>query len=83
MGLTSCGFFVEEAGGGSTEPAKRQRRWNTESVKTAEPQNVSSALSKKVVQPSLIKPILGRTNSTVGGDSPKERSGEYLFLGNA
>ncbi|KAM3342598.1 apoptotic chromatin condensation inducer in the nucleus isoform X1 [Capsicum galapagoense] len=66
--------FQEEAGGGSTEPAKRQRRWNTESVKTAEPQNLSSALSKKVVQPTLIKPILGRTNSTVGGDSPKERS---------
>lgn len=75
--MTSFGFFVDEAGGGSKEPAKRQRRWNTE--KTAEPQNSSIALTKKVVQPTPIKPILGRTSSTVGGDSPKERFGESLF----
>ncbi|XP_055835610.1 uncharacterized protein LOC129904105 [Solanum dulcamara] len=65
--------FQDEAGGESKEPAKRQRRWNTESLKTAEPQNSSIALTKKVVQPTPTKPILGRTNSTVGGDSPKER----------
>ncbi|XP_060198816.1 uncharacterized protein LOC132627471 [Lycium barbarum] len=65
--------FQDEAGGGSKEPAKRQRRWNTESLKTAEPQNSSVALSKNVVQTTPVKPILGRTNSTVGGDAPKER----------
>ncbi|KAL3371478.1 hypothetical protein AABB24_008161 [Solanum stoloniferum] len=71
LALSEKRKFQDEAGGGSKEPAKRQRRWNTE--KTAEPQNSSIALTKKVVQPTPIKPILGRTNSTVGGDSPKER----------
>ncbi|CAN4122232.1 unnamed protein product [Withania somnifera] len=65
--------FQDEDGGGSKEPVKRQRRWNTESLKTAEPQNSSIALSKKAVQPTPVKPILGRVNSTVGGESPKER----------
>ncbi|KAK4352427.1 hypothetical protein RND71_027945 [Anisodus tanguticus] len=65
--------FQDETGGGSKEPAKRQRRWNTESLKTAEPQNSNIALSKNVVQTTPVKPILGRTNSTVGGDATKER----------
>ncbi|KAJ8530860.1 hypothetical protein K7X08_023741 [Anisodus acutangulus] len=65
--------FQDEAGGGSKEPAKRQRRWNTETLKTAEPLNSNIALSKKIVQATPVKPILGRTNSTGGGDAPKER----------
>ncbi|CAN4116328.1 unnamed protein product [Withania somnifera] len=65
--------FQDEAGGGSKEPAKRQRRWNTESLKITEPQDSSIALSKNVVQPAPVKPILGRANSTVGAESPKER----------
>lgn len=73
------GLFVDEVGGGSKEPAKRQRRWNTEILRTAEPQNSSIALSENLVQTNLVKPILGRTDSTVSEDAPKERLGEYLF----
>ncbi|XP_055833519.1 uncharacterized protein LOC129902331 [Solanum dulcamara] len=64
--------FQDEVGGGSKEPAKRQRRWNTEISRT-EPQNSSIALSENLVQTNLVKPILGRTDSTVSEDAPKER----------
>ncbi|CAN4109675.1 unnamed protein product [Withania somnifera] len=63
--------FQDEAGGGSKEPAKRKHRWNTESMKITEPQNSSIALLKKVVQPTPVKPILGRANSTVVPKSSK------------
>ncbi|KAK4352428.1 hypothetical protein RND71_027946 [Anisodus tanguticus] len=65
--------FQDEVGGGSKEPAKRQRRWKTESLRTAEAKNSSVALSENLVQTILVKPILGRTDSTVGEDAPKER----------
>ncbi|MCD9639370.1 hypothetical protein HAX54_023811 [Datura stramonium] len=65
--------FQDEVGGGSREPAKRQRRWNTEILRPAEPQNSSIALSENLVQTTLVKPTLGRTDSTVGEDAPKER----------
>ncbi|XP_060198812.1 uncharacterized protein LOC132627470 isoform X1 [Lycium barbarum] len=65
--------FQDEVGGGSKEPAKRQRRWKTDSLRTAEPQNSSIALSENLVQTTLVQPILGRTDSTVGEDAPKER----------
>ncbi|KAK6792404.1 hypothetical protein RDI58_011485 [Solanum bulbocastanum] len=60
-------------GDGSKEPAKRQRRWNTENLNTAEPQNSSIALSENLVQTIPVKPIFGRTDSTVTEDGPKER----------
>ncbi|CAN4122235.1 unnamed protein product [Withania somnifera] len=65
--------FHDEVGGGSTEPAKKHRRSNTESLRTAEPQNSSIALSENLAQTTLVKPILGRNDSTVGEDAPKER----------
>ncbi|KAK4341418.1 hypothetical protein RND71_039919 [Anisodus tanguticus] len=65
--------FQDEVGGGSKEPAKRQRRWKTESLRTAEPKISCVALSDNLVQTTLVKPILGRTDSTVGEDAPKER----------
>ncbi|KAL3340032.1 hypothetical protein AABB24_028577 [Solanum stoloniferum] len=62
-----------QVGDGSKEPAKRQRRWNTENLNTAEPQNSSIALSENLVQTIPVKPIFGRTDSTVSEDAPKER----------
>ncbi|KAF3668983.1 putative 60S ribosomal protein L30-like [Capsicum annuum] len=65
--------FQDVVGGGSKEPAKRQRSRNTEILRTAEPQNSSIALSENVEETALIKPVLGRTDSTVSEDAPKER----------
>ncbi|KAG5612551.1 hypothetical protein H5410_023832 [Solanum commersonii] len=62
-----------QVGDGSKEPAKRQRSWNTENLNTAEPQNSSIALSENLVQTIPVKPIFGRTDSTVSEDAPKER----------
>ncbi|XP_006354026.1 apoptotic chromatin condensation inducer in the nucleus-like isoform X3 [Solanum tuberosum] len=62
-----------QVGDGSKEPAKRQRKWNTENLNTAEPQNSNIALSENLVQTIPVKPIFGRTDSTVSEDAPKER----------
>ncbi|KAK4722369.1 hypothetical protein R3W88_012602 [Solanum pinnatisectum] len=62
-----------QVGDGSKEPAKRQHRWNTENLNTAVPQNSSIALSENLVQTIPVKPIFGRTDSTVSEDAPKER----------
>eukprot|EP00257_Ricinus_communis_P021286 XP_015580734.1 apoptotic chromatin condensation inducer in the nucleus [Ricinus communis] len=62
---------------GSTEPVKRQRRWNSESVKVVEPQSSNLAPTttpKNVLQPALSRRNLSRSDSSVSNENtPKER----------
>ncbi|WCJ34049.1 Apoptotic chromatin condensation inducer in the nucleus [Euphorbia peplus] len=62
---------------GSTEPLKRQRKWNTESLKVPEPQSTTPAPTttpKDMFSPMLSRRNFSRSDSTVSNEeTPKER----------
>ncbi|TXG60613.1 hypothetical protein EZV62_015186 [Acer yangbiense] len=61
---------------GSAEPLKRQRRWNTESLKIPEQQSSNltpSTTPRDTVQPTTLKRSFSRSDSAVGEDASKER----------
>ncbi|XP_010261185.1 PREDICTED: apoptotic chromatin condensation inducer in the nucleus [Nelumbo nucifera] len=61
---------------GNNEPPKRQRRWNSESIKVPEVQTYSitpSTTPKDSSQPTFQKRNLTRSGSTLGEEAPKER----------
>ncbi|XP_019152859.1 PREDICTED: altered inheritance of mitochondria protein 21-like isoform X2 [Ipomoea nil] len=62
--------FQEAAASGSKEPAKRQRKWNYESLKISEPKSPSiSVLTPKQIS----RPSPGGDDSMHDVDTPKER----------
>uniref|UniRef100_A0A5B6Z9R2 Putative apoptotic chromatin condensation inducer in the nucleus-like isoform X1 n=1 Tax=Davidia involucrata TaxID=16924 RepID=A0A5B6Z9R2_DAVIN len=68
--------FQDAAAVGNKEPLKRQRRWNSESLKIPETQSSNLSLftaPKDLVQTTLLKGNLPRSESTLSGDAPKER----------
>lgn len=66
--------YPEQASVGSTEPAKRQRRWNVETVKGSDLQSTTprSATTLKN-EPIIPKRNFSRSASSVSDDTPKER----------
>lgn len=71
-------FFEDESLVGNNEPVKRQRRWNTESLKVPEPQssNLTATTPKDMFQSPTSK-RLARVDSNNSEDSPKERVGKF------
>ncbi|KAK6924129.1 Acin1, RNSP1-SAP18 binding (RSB) motif [Dillenia turbinata] len=68
--------FNDQEAGGNNEPLKRQRRWNTDSLKVPEPQgsNVpNSTTPKGAFQSPSLKRNFSRSDSTLSDDTPKER----------
>ncbi|XP_062098573.1 uncharacterized protein LOC133804418 [Humulus lupulus] len=65
----------DESLAGNSEPLKRQRRWNSESLKIPEPQssNITTTTPKDAFQSSALK-RLARADSIISEDSPKERA---------
>ncbi|KDO43726.1 hypothetical protein CISIN_1g004904mg [Citrus sinensis] len=58
---------------GNNEPSKRQRRWNSESLKLPEQQSTTpSSTPRDTLQPSM-KRNFSRSDSAVSDDTPKER----------
>ncbi|XP_010916922.1 uncharacterized protein [Elaeis guineensis] len=57
------------------EPIKRQRRWNLENIKFPEQQtsNISTSTTLKDALQPATKRTFTRSDSTLSGDSPKER----------
>ncbi|CAM8985784.1 unnamed protein product [Rhodiola kirilowii] len=67
--------LTDQQSAGKNEPLKRQRRWNTESVKV-EPQITAAALSttpKESISPAVGKRNFFRSDSTNSEDATKER----------
>ncbi|KAK7305975.1 hypothetical protein VNO77_43889 [Canavalia gladiata] len=66
--------FHEQASVGNNEPAKRQRRWNTETVKGSDPQSTTPrpATTPKD-EPVALKRNFSRSDSSATDDVPKER----------
>ncbi|KAK3211946.1 hypothetical protein Dsin_016652 [Dipteronia sinensis] len=61
---------------GSAEPLKRQRRWNTESLKIPEQHSSNltpSTTPRDTVQPTTLKRSFSRSDSAVSEDASKER----------
>lgn len=73
--------FTDQALGGNSEPQKRQRRWNSESLKVPEPQssNITPITPKDNFQSGAPKRNFSRSDSTVSEDATKERVGELLL----
>ncbi|XP_061337442.1 uncharacterized protein LOC133284446 [Gastrolobium bilobum] len=67
--------FHEQASVGNSEPTKRQRRWNTETVKGPDPQSTTPrpATTPKD-EPVALKRNFARSDSSATDDAPKERS---------
>ncbi|MED6158257.1 hypothetical protein PIB30_031096 [Stylosanthes scabra] len=66
--------FNEQVSFGSNEPAKRQRRWNTETVKGSGLEStVPRAATTPKDEPVALKRNFSRSDSTVTDDAPKER----------
>ncbi|XP_065873387.1 uncharacterized protein [Euphorbia lathyris] len=67
----------DQEAAGSTEPLKRQRKWNSESLKVPEPQSTNltpTATPKDTFQPTLSRRNFSRSDSTLSNeDAPKER----------
>lgn len=61
---------------GNSETQKRQRRWNTESLKVPERQS-SDLTPKDSFVSSASKRNFSRSESTVSEDATKERVGEH------
>ncbi|KAJ1382752.1 SAP domain [Sesbania bispinosa] len=66
--------YPEQASVGNNEPTKRQRRWNTETVKGPDMQSTSPrpATTPKD-EPIVLKRNLSRSDSSATDDAPKER----------
>uniref|UniRef100_A0A1J3JR93 Apoptotic chromatin condensation inducer in the nucleus n=1 Tax=Noccaea caerulescens TaxID=107243 RepID=A0A1J3JR93_NOCCA len=63
----------EQEAVGNNEPAKRQRRWNSESIKVPEAQATNSATPTTTPRSTGLKRDFSRSNSSVSEDGPKER----------
>ena len=73
---------TEQASVGNNEPAKRQRRWNTETVK--EPDLESTAPRPATTprdEPVALKRNFSRSDSSTTDDAPKERTGKLTLSG--
>jgi len=74
-------FVTEQTLIGNNEPAKRQRRWNTEAVKGAD---LQSTTPRSVTTPKdgqiTLKRNLSRSNSSATDDTPKERIGKFTWI---
>lgn len=69
--------ILDQGGNGSTDPAKRQRRWKSESLKDVELQrsNVTPVTTPRDgAQPHSFRPTFSRSNSAVSDDTPKDRT---------
>lgn len=78
MCLTNC--FTDQEGVGNNEPSKRQRRWNSESLKLPELQSSTpTSTPRDTLQPSM-KRNFSRSDSAVSDDTPKERIGELTIF---
>lgn len=66
----------------NNEPLKRQRRWNSETIKVPEPQtsNLTPSSTPKDAFQSTPRRALTRSDSTISGDAPKERVGKCLWF---
>nr|DAD21879.1 TPA_asm: hypothetical protein HUJ06_023342 [Nelumbo nucifera] len=68
---------VEDKDVGNNEPPKRQRRWNSESIKVPEVQTSnltsSSTTPKDALQPTIPKRNFIRSDSTLSEEASKER----------
>ncbi|CAH8345146.1 unnamed protein product [Eruca vesicaria subsp. sativa] len=58
---------------GNNEPAKRQRRWNSGTIKVPEAQAVNSAAPTTTPKLAGLKRDFSRSDSSVSEDGPKER----------
>ncbi|XP_011021881.1 PREDICTED: apoptotic chromatin condensation inducer in the nucleus-like isoform X1 [Populus euphratica] len=61
---------------GNAEPLKRQRRWNSESIKVPEQQSSNltpTTTPKDGFQPAPLRRNFSRSDSSVGEEAPKER----------
>ncbi|KAK7281037.1 hypothetical protein RIF29_08681 [Crotalaria pallida] len=66
--------FNEQASGGNNEPAKRQRRWNTETVKGPDSQSTTPrSVTTPKDGPVALKRTFSRSDSFATDDAPKER----------
>uniref|UniRef100_A0A5B6Z9Y9 Putative apoptotic chromatin condensation inducer in the nucleus-like isoform X1 n=2 Tax=Davidia involucrata TaxID=16924 RepID=A0A5B6Z9Y9_DAVIN len=65
--------FQDAAAVGNKEPLKRQRRWNSESLKIPETQSSNLSLFTAPKDLVELKGNLPRSESTLSGDAPKER----------
>lgn len=72
---------TEPASVGNNEPAKRQRRWNTETVKGPDSQSTTPrpATTPKDEQVAL-KRNFSRSDSSAIDDAPKERIGKLILF---
>ncbi|KAK6922962.1 Acin1, RNSP1-SAP18 binding (RSB) motif [Dillenia turbinata] len=74
--LTEKRKFNDQAARGNNEHLKRQRRWNTDSLKLPEPQasNVANSTTPKgSFHSPPVKRNFSRSDSTLSDDTPKER----------
>ncbi|CAE6152168.1 unnamed protein product [Arabidopsis arenosa] len=58
---------------GNNEPTKRQRRWNSESIKVPEAQTTNSGAATTTPRSTGLKRDFSRSDSSVSEDGPKER----------
>ncbi|KAG4923213.1 hypothetical protein JHK87_048753 [Glycine soja] len=66
--------FNEQASVGNNEPAKRQRRWNTETVKGPDAQSTTPRpATTPRDEPIALKRNFSRSDSSATDDTPKER----------
>lgn len=74
--------FTDQELVGNSEPSKRQRRWNSETIKVPEPQttNLTPLSTPKDSFQYTPRRAFTRSDSTVSGDSPKERIGRCLWI---
>lgn len=66
---------VDQEAVGNNEPAKRQRRWNSESIKVPEAQTTNSATPTTTPRSTGLKRDFSRSDSSVSEDGLKERVG--------
>ncbi|KAI4317226.1 hypothetical protein L6164_025115 [Bauhinia variegata] len=66
--------FIDQVSVGSNEPAKRQRRWNSENVKVPGPESASlTPVTTPKDEPAALKRNFSRSDSSATDDAPKER----------
>lgn len=68
-------LIVDKEAVGNNEPAKRQRRWNSESIKVPEAQAPNSAAPTTTPRSAGLKRDFSRSDSSLSEDGPKERVG--------
>lgn len=74
-------FVTEQASVGNNEPAKRQRRWNTETVKGPDAQSTTPRpATTPRDEPITLKRSFSRSDSSATDDTPKEHIGKSTLL---